>query len=232
MILLPGNYGVRQNEVRKCENYEDLKKNTAALSQLMNECTSIPDWIKTSILENFTKKMADKPTELQDMYGELQKALSDYKENIEEMQTNIDMEIMFTIRTIKGDTDIKELLSKNYKNEDLTKYCPLIDAIQNDVKEFNSNTYKSIEAFRAHVAPKIQEIINRTIDLTKNYDNGGTTDSENAKKELKSVINLIEEQYDFGDDNWDAAITEFRKQFESSAAQFWSTIVDKIKDKN
>lgn len=185
--------------MKKCESAQDLKRNVIALQVSLAETEAIPNWIDNVLLDKVEDAAISASFESRAIFIDLLETLFNYKNHIDEMQTNLSLKVVKIVQAIKSDNVMKDLLSKisiissneeNASNE-IFEHCSLIDAAQESITLFNANINQCINTFRFEIAPEIGKIVNQTIEVTSKPNDAAENPAE-TENTITNIIKLTE----------------------------------------
>lgn len=231
-------------ECGPCKSLQDVFEMAKIVSDGISYSEPLDEWINSDVLENFSKKIAEKSIELQAAYKTLNTVLTGFASFIEVNREGLVKLVLFVSDGINSDGDIVEYVQikmdyyDNHPNEtfsDIYKYCKLIHEAQNAIKEFNTKINTAVTAFKSNIAPEMNSIIQQTIDLTTKYNkNDKITVDEliKAKNDIQTLIKLIQSQ--LNSENMKTIVSNFQNTSEDAAAECESnlkSIFTEMKDK-
>lgn len=189
----------------------------------LSEHFYLADFVDMKFVNHLKNAINSKPTELQDSYNQLHKAILEYRKTTEELRKNLTNVLQVAIVNIKSENSIRTLIlskfndyTKNPMTKDqLNKCCPQVYNARSAVADFNEaidvaldNLAKNIAPEKANVASKIIEYRDKNVESAKIPE---------MKNNIDELIKLIQSQNQFAIENANKFGTEFQKDIENAA---------------
>lgn len=190
--------------MQKCESVEDLERKAISLHVSLAETEAIPNWIDNDLLDKVEDTIIRTPVKLRSIFIDFLEALFDYKNHLDEMQTNLSLKIVKIVQAIKSDTVMKDLLSKistissdeENASKEIFKHCSLIDAAQEGTTLFNANINQCVNTIRFEITPEIGKIVNQTVEIISRPNDvaDNVAETKNIIIDITTLTELIKSQ--------------------------------------
>lgn len=227
--------------VKKCESAEDLARNVIELHVSLAETEAIPDWIENDLMDDVEDTFISTPAKSRAIFIDFLEALFEYKNRIDDVQTNLSLKVVKTVQAIKSDTVMNDLISNlttirsdvENPSKEIFEHCSLIDATQESITIFNANVNQCINTFRFEIAPEIGKIVNQTMVMASkpNVAAENATETEDTITNITKLTELIKSQNDISNINHNEAMDQFCTCIENNKNQcisFLNTILTKM----
>lgn len=227
--------------VKKCESAEDLARNVIELHVSLAETEAIPDWIVNDLIDDVEDTIISIPAESRAIFIDFLEALFNYKNHIDELQTDLSLKVVKMVQAIKSDTVTNDLISNlttirsddENPSKEIFEHCSLIDATQESITIFNANINQCINTFRFEIAPEIGQIVNQTIVIASkpNVAAENAAETEDTNTNITKLTELIKSQNEISNIHRNEAMDRFSVCLENNKNQcisILSTILTKM----
>lgn len=185
----------------ECNSADNLANNADYLSSVITSVEYAPNPIKEEEINELSKSIASKPSELQAPLKDLVAALNTFYEITDKEAQNVADELQAVTNTIHSDIDVRDFVKTKAANlsdaSKLSKSCAQFVDAEKYVLQFVENVRTNcLLKFQKAVIPKLDAILKERLEITQknNNVNLSAAEIEVAKNEIQDLIAVVQDE--------------------------------------